>query len=283
MAVFRMQNNVPQVYVNESRDFQLMGRVMDVIHGGVMFDASSIINLIRPLNIYDSLLIHYATKVGFFPKVDIDAKVLRPILAAFPFAVKNKGSIRGIKYAVASVLRAENIPSGDTDIIVSIDKNNHQVLIFIQFQMQYKYALEEVLKYVIPAGFDFAVVYSKFTDPIYDTYHIDDSMVAFIGKKVYTSGESGENGHNPSGIRSVSSINNKSASNDVESSVYVGDIGSLKPSTATPSPKKAVVSDVKNDLVGAFDTNTIIPSISQLSPQNEPEQQSEESNSNEEQ
>ena len=280
MAVFRMQNNVPQVYVNESRDFQLMGRVMDVIHGGVMFDASSIINLIRPLNIYDSLLVHYATKVGFFPKVDIDAKVLRPILAAFPFAVKNKGSIRGIEYAVASVLRAENIPSGDTDIIINIDKNTHQVLIYIQFQMQYKYALEEVLKYVIPAGFDFAVVYSKFTDPIYDTYHIDDSMVAFIGKKVHTSGE---DGHNPSGIRSVSSINNKSASEDVESSVYVGDIGSLKPSTATPSPKEAVVSGVKNDLVGAFDTNTIIPSGSQPSPQNEPEQQSEESDNDEEQ
>jgi hypothetical protein len=280
MAVFRMQNNVPQVYVNESRDFQLMGRVMDVIHGGVMFDASSIINLIRPLNIYDSLLIHYATKVGFFPKVDIDAKVLRPILAAFPFAVKNKGSIRGIEYAVASVLRAENIPSGDTEIIVSIDKTTHQVLILIQFQMQYKYALEEVLKYVIPAGFDFAVVYSKFTDPIYDTYHIDDSMVAFVGKKVYTSGQ---DGHNPSGIRSVSSINNKSASKDVESSMYVGDIGSLKPSTAIPSPKEAVVSGVENDLVGAFDTNTIIPSSSQPIPQNESEQQSEESNSNEEQ
>ena len=40
--LFRLQNNVPSVYVNSSRDFQLLCRLYDAAFNNVMFDADSI-------------------------------------------------------------------------------------------------------------------------------------------------------------------------------------------------------------------------------------------------
>ena len=50
------------------------------------------------------------TKIGFFPKVEIDAQVLKYIIASFPYIIKYKGSELGIKYAVNAILKAENDP-----------------------------------------------------------------------------------------------------------------------------------------------------------------------------
>lgn len=45
MSVRRLQNNVPEVYVKESRDFQLLCRLYDCILNGVKFDIDSMLNI----------------------------------------------------------------------------------------------------------------------------------------------------------------------------------------------------------------------------------------------
>ena len=154
MGVFRLQNNVPQVYVDKSRDFQMMCRVLDTLHGSVMYDITTMQNLTNPMKINDSMLRLYATKVGFFTNVSIDSEVLRYIVSAFPYIVKNKGNIRGIKRAVATILRAEKVPNSMNDYSVVIDNTEHRIDIYTFVVLKNRVALEEVLKYVIPTGYD---------------------------------------------------------------------------------------------------------------------------------
>lgn len=101
---------------------------MDAIHGGVMYDISSIINLIRPLRIRDSLLPLYCGKVGFFPKHNINASVLRYIVAVFPYMMKYKGSVKSIEYAIAAILKAESVPADSPDPVIVVDNSNDYLL-----------------------------------------------------------------------------------------------------------------------------------------------------------
>lgn len=154
MGVFRLQNNVPQVYVDKSRDFQMMCRVLDTLHGSVMYDITTMQNLTNPMKINDTMLRLYATKVGFFTNVSIDSNVLRYIVSAFPYIVKNKGNIRGIRRAVATIIRAESVPDSMNDYNVVIDNSEHRINIYTFVTLKNRVALEEVLKYVIPTGYD---------------------------------------------------------------------------------------------------------------------------------
>ena len=46
MAIFRLQSNVPEIYINESRDFQLLCRLYDCVLGGVKLDIDTLENII---------------------------------------------------------------------------------------------------------------------------------------------------------------------------------------------------------------------------------------------
>lgn len=177
MSVFRLQNNVPQVYVDESRDFQTLCRAFDVLHGGVMYEISSMQNLTNPLKVKDSLLGLYATKVGFFTNRDIDAEVLRHIVATFPYMMKYKGTKIGIELAVASVLRAEKIPEywGNFSVIIT-NKPLYTIDIYLQMEIEHKADLEEVLKYVIPTGYACKISSAVNTNPL-ENVIIPDGVV----------------------------------------------------------------------------------------------------------
>ena len=105
--MFRLQDNTPSVYVNQSRDFQLFCRLYDCINNGVKFDIDTMLNILDPMKINDRMLNLLCTKVGFFPKAQYNSNVLRHIIASFPYAIKHKGTLLGIEIAVGTILKAE--------------------------------------------------------------------------------------------------------------------------------------------------------------------------------
>lgn len=153
--MFRLQDNVPQIYVEESRDFQLFCRLYDCINNGVKYDIDSMITLLDPMLCKDRILDLLATKVGFFHNFYIESNILRYIISAFPYILKNKGSKKGIKEAVCTILRAE----GQFEI-PQIDINNisHDIKIELsKTNIKNKKALDEVLKYILPIGYTYSI------------------------------------------------------------------------------------------------------------------------------
>jgi hypothetical protein len=153
--MFRLQDNVPQIYVEESRDFQLFCRLYDCINNGVKYDIDSMITLLDPMLCKDRVLDLLATKVGFFHNSYIESDILRYIISAFPYILKYKGSKRGVKEAVITILRAEGkfeIPQ------IDINNENYEIKIELnKTNIKNKKALDEVLKYILPIGYTYSI------------------------------------------------------------------------------------------------------------------------------
>ena len=47
---------MPQIYINESRDFQLISRLYDVLFSGVKYDIDSMVNILDATLTRDDLL-----------------------------------------------------------------------------------------------------------------------------------------------------------------------------------------------------------------------------------
>ena len=146
--MFRFENNMPEYWENQSRDFQLLTRLDDAIFMGQRADIATITNLNSSKKCKNTFLSLLAKKVGFFTDEYIEDSVLRNIIGAFRQAVKHKGTKLGIFYAVTAILKAEN-----TSELPKIDIDNFTIKIYTPINIKNKVALKEFLKYIIPAGF----------------------------------------------------------------------------------------------------------------------------------
>ena len=163
--MFRLQNNVPSTYIEQSRDFQLFCRLYDCINNGVQFDISTITDILDPIKVNDRVVKLLATRVGFITDIDIDNTVLRYILSAYPYIIKNKGTRKGIETAVNAILHAEHsIKAATVEIVNKPAEDSNQIGYSVNIytpiilSSKTKKALNELLKYILPVGYIFDIL-----------------------------------------------------------------------------------------------------------------------------
>lgn len=125
------------------------------------------------------------TKVGFFTNEYIDAEVLKYIIASFPYIIKYKGTKTGIEYAVNAILKAEHITEDFSAPIIDIVntsndvyKNDYTVYIYTTIEVYNRVALRELLRYVLPFGYNY-VLRSYTSDKTYTFFDQDDDIVVY--------------------------------------------------------------------------------------------------------
>lgn len=158
--MIKMENKVPFVYVNKSRDFQLLCRMLSVIQNGIKSDIDDMLNIIDTDNIHNQLLNLLASKVGYFPEFQLDNFALRIICDGFPYMIKNKGNIVGIRQAVNMFLKINkiNLTSDTAQVNIEFltnDSSNSYTLIItlpIEFKLLDLKILESLLEYILPTG-----------------------------------------------------------------------------------------------------------------------------------
>lgn len=155
MAIIRLQEKIPEVYTNTSRDFQLLTRLYDLIINGFKYDTDNILNTINTDKCDNRLIQLLQTKLGFFSDKYITDDDLRLILKVFPTIVKNKGSKLGIEQAVRIFFRICGLNKSKINVTVV---NNTKVMrdsyiIYIDlYEKVDTTILDEILKYIIPVG-----------------------------------------------------------------------------------------------------------------------------------
>lgn len=202
--MFRLQNNVPSTYIEQSRDFQLFCRLYDCINNGVQFDISTITDILDPIKVNDRVVKLLATRVGFITDIDIDNTVLRYILSAYPYIIKNKGTRKGIEAAVNAILHAEHsIKAATVEVVNKPAEGSNQaeysVNIYtpIILSSKTKKALNELLKYILPVGYIFDILpYDKLSgnEPLETDLTLTTSnIIAVQGPLTTTSSVRGSN------------------------------------------------------------------------------------------
>ena len=160
--LFKLEENVPDVYVEMSRDFQLLCRVYNILVNSNIITQSKIRQQLNIEQIDDKLLKLLAGRLGFSSDNYIPTKVMRSILLQFPFMIKNKGTKVGIEQAIRSVIKQTSkvnsvyvsditIATGEIKVIVESDDAS-------AVDMSY---LSNVLKYVVPVGYTVNVAVSQ--------------------------------------------------------------------------------------------------------------------------
>ena len=162
--MFSLKKNVPDIYVRESRDFQLMCNTYNIMQMATKFDIDSILNLTDTKLCNDIILKLLQTKLGFFSNYQIMGEDLRTLLESFPYLLRKKGTLTGIKqciqlfFKIIDKTRAVDISvlnrtTKTTELNYSISEQIYVVNINILDKKFDVTLLTELLKYIIPAGY----------------------------------------------------------------------------------------------------------------------------------
>lgn len=190
MKTFRLQEHVPDVYPRKSRDFQLLCNIFDCMNGGVKFDIDSIRDVTNTDLCNERVLNFLQTKLGFFTNKNMNTTTQRLILKAFPYIVKNKGSRKGIEQAIQVFLKTQGVTGNISVNTINKQKivdpksglnkleNVYVIELGIQTKLLDTTILDEILKYIIPAGY--IVKYSFYQTYNFDTQTLNSDTINII-------------------------------------------------------------------------------------------------------
>lgn len=176
MMEFRLENNVPNIYTEVSRDFQLFCKIFNVYLGANLNRAYTVPYILDVDKCDESLLYALANMQGFVTDKYIPPNVLRSICKVFPFCIRRKGTKEAIEVMSQAVLSTDRLVYRvSVDLVreeIDEKRNSKAVYkIYIQCnttQIGYIPYLKEALRFIIPAGWD---VYFKLKFPIEYNLH----------------------------------------------------------------------------------------------------------------
>lgn len=154
--MIKMQDLTPEVYFNNSRDFQLIGHLFDLVLNATKTEAEILFSLPLSENSPDQLLNLMAMTFGL--KLDMTkytATQLRAICSIAPKMMKTKGSLQAVHYLIAALMRTEG---SSEEYLVEQDKlNPYHITILLPTQAKHKIILDEILPYILPAGMTYSI------------------------------------------------------------------------------------------------------------------------------
>ena len=192
MAIFRLQDNVPDVYARKSRDFQLLCNTFDAVFNGVKNDIDGIVDAADTRLCSEQLLPLLQTKLGFFTRKHLTTSELRTVLQAFKYVVRDKGSRVGILAAIEVFLKVVKASSKSKVTLVNnflsangyIGKegfgDTYIVEISIEQSLVDTTLLTELLRYVLPTGYQLKYSFYSSLQAITQIQHRDTVHIVFV-------------------------------------------------------------------------------------------------------
>ena len=184
MPLIRLQNNIPQIYTDKSRDFQLLCKAYDCIFNGIKFDIDTLTDTINTKKCNTMLLSLLQTKLGFFTNNDITDDDMRYVLLAFPIIIKNKGSLKAIKQTLNVFLKLNHIKTG---VYVSIinkasitTEDPYSIRIGIESDLKDVTVLNDIFKYILPTGYKIQYFFYITPKAFSDYLLQEDATVAYV-------------------------------------------------------------------------------------------------------
>lgn len=168
--MIRIQKYTPEVYFEQSRDFQFIGRLYDVVLNSVKTNVDIIQNSL-PFNTHSSrdLLKLLAYTLGFKPKHKYSHAQLLAICSVFSELLRNKGNIQAIYLLGETILKTEGIV-GNIACLMQYDlktnKNLPTLRIIIPEQLAEIALFYDLLEYVAPVGCKIEIIRGTLLDPI---------------------------------------------------------------------------------------------------------------------
>lgn len=159
MAVIRTKNYVPDVYVSESRDFQLFLRVLDFVQNSLKYDIDTMLCSLSTQDIPSQYLERLKSKLGFYTSHTYEDDSLRLALTVFPFIIRYKGSKEGIARCVAAYLRHIGV-RGQSKLEI-LNNPDYLIRIGLPTNLIDTTLLMDLLSFILPTGYFVEITFYK--------------------------------------------------------------------------------------------------------------------------
>lgn len=149
----KIQESVPQIYYNSSRDFQLIGHLFDLVLNSVKTEADLLFNLPLSTNSDDQLLDLLAFTLGLrLSKEKYTSAQLRAVCSVAPRMMRNKGSKQAIELLCNALMRADSVEGASY-----VELTENKLTVHISNISTCHDILYEILPYIVPAGIVFNI------------------------------------------------------------------------------------------------------------------------------
>ena len=171
-----LQNYTPEVYYKESRDFQFIGRLFDLVLNSIKTNADLLYYLPLGIQSDEKLLELLALTLGFKPKHQYTAKQLRAVCSVFSEILRNKGSITALKIACEALFNAMDI-SQALDYNFTEGKDKTELNLYLPPDFEDITILNDLLSYVLPAGMSCNIIKElHVTTTTYTAIGVEDTV-----------------------------------------------------------------------------------------------------------
>jgi hypothetical protein len=173
--MIKVETQVPSNYYARSRDFQLLGRLYDAAINSSKLYADLLGGLFAE-SCSDSRMLGLMMKtVGFDEKRKYEDSDLIALRSSFKHILRMKGSRGAVEACVRLLLRAQNISDlfnvyiSNTESTTGSDEPlaKYEVKIVVPVEMHDVALLEDLLDYVLPAGYVYSIVVAYISDGAY--------------------------------------------------------------------------------------------------------------------
>lgn len=225
MAMIRTKNYVPDVYVSESRDFQLFLKVLDFVQNSLKYDIDTMLCSLSTQDIPGQYLERLKSKLGFYTNHTYEDESLRLALTVFPFIIRYKGSKEGIVRCVNAFLNHLGI-RGKSKIDI-YNEPEYTVRIGLPTNLIDTTLLMDLLSYILPTGYFVEIIFYKdIAITPTPTVFTDNFQFLTVDKKVNAS------------VRASVDIE---LANDTYSTTQLGMV--YNPNDEAPMKKESVIQD----------------------------------------
>ena len=121
--MIKLQELTPEVYYKQSRDFQFIGRLFDLVLNYSKTNCDTIYNLPINDNTDEQLMELLSLTLGFTPKYKYTSRQLRAICSVLPLVLRNKGNVQAFVIAATALINAEELAQ-EIDYQLSKDKKS---------------------------------------------------------------------------------------------------------------------------------------------------------------
>jgi len=150
-----IKNQVPNIYYDASRDFQILGHLYEVVLNYVKTNADMLYLLPNGIEEDTRATELLATTLGFKLRRNYDKEQLAALVSIFPQILKTKGTIAAIDLAGNALVKASGVPGE-----FSTELENHVLTIKIPIELSDITLFVDLLPYILPFGIRVSIVRS---------------------------------------------------------------------------------------------------------------------------
>lgn len=155
--MIKVRDLVPEVYYNESRDFQTIGRVYEAVFNYLKTNVDIMCSFPISSGSDWHMLKLMATTLGFQGRREYDNDELRALCMSLIPILRLKGTKASVYLAVNTMLNAHGIDDAPS-IYIDETTDKFCYIIYVSRRLKDTSLLEDLMDYILPAGFTYRLI-----------------------------------------------------------------------------------------------------------------------------